>query len=477
MPFESDKEPGHEQDAVLPSGCLRPEWFEIILCSLNDGVFCVDRRGRITCFNAAAADITGVPRERALGMPCHEVFRSDICKESCALAYTMETGNPLVNLVVNIRDARGCKKPVSVSTAILRDKEGTIVGGVETFRDLSLVEQLRKQVHARYTFEDILSKSPAMRHLFDTIPVVAESDSTVLVTGESGTGKNLVARAIHHTSPRRDGPFVTINCAAVPETLLESELFGYMAGAFTDARKDKPGRVSQAEGGTLFLDEIGDIPLPLQAKLLRLLQEKVYQPLGGVEEKKADVRIVAATNRDLEKLVEEGRFRKDLYYRVNVITLHLPPLRERMEDVPLLAEHFIARLATCKGKDVSGLSPEVLEVLMHHDFPGNVRELENIIEHAFVMCPGGVLRGSHLPPHLRPASFPPPAVDLGRVARYEREVILQALAACGWNREKTAKSLGIHKTTLFRKIKKLDIPLPAKDGRSQRKKKDREETD
>jgi len=449
-----------------PTEELSFEWFETILCSLNEGVFCVSEDWRITCFNRAAATITGVPREKALGMRCHEVFRSNICRESCALRYTMETGNPLGNLMITITDATGKKKPVSISTALLKDKQGKIVGGVETFRDLSLVEQLRKRLEADYTFNDILSKSPKMQRVFEMIPVIAESDSTVLITGESGTGKNLIARAIHNTSRRSEGPFVTVNCAAVPETLLESELFGYKAGAFTDARRDKPGRLAMAQGGTMFLDEVGDIPMSLQAKLLRVLQDRVFQPLGGVEEVKADVRIVAATNRNLEMLVEEGRFRTDLFYRVNVISLDLPPLRERLEDVPLLANHFIAQFASLKGKDVSGISPEALSCLMSYDYPGNVRELENIIEHAFVMCPSGVIEVCYLPVYLQPDTAPSTEGSLKMVKDYEKELILHVLQKNDWNRAKTAKALGIHKTTLFRKIQKLGIVLPERDGRS-----------
>jgi len=373
-----------EEPRACPDACLSPEWFETILCSLNDGVFCVNEDWKITCFNQAAASITGIPREMALGMPCHEVFRSNICKGSCALRYTMETGNPLVNLMITISNSKGEKKPVSISTALLKDKNGKIIGGVETFRDLSLVDQLRKQLDARYTFNDILSKSPKMQHLFDMIPTIAESDSTVLVTGESGTGKDLVARAVHNTSGRHEGPFVSVNCAAMPDTLIESELFGHTAGAFTDARRDKPGRFTLAEGGTIFLDEIGDMPLSIQAKLLRVLQDKIFQPLGGIKDIKADVRIVTATNQNLDQLVKDGRFRMDLFYRINVISLHLPPLRERMEDVALLIDHFIARFSTLKGKDVSGISPEALGVLMSYSYPGNIRELENIIEHALI---------------------------------------------------------------------------------------------
>jgi len=459
------KEKADESQPSLDTG-LSPDWFEAILCSLNDGVFCINEDWKITCFNQAAASITGVRKEDALGKPCHEVFRSNICEGSCALRYTRETGKPIANMMVTIVNSKGEEKSISISTALLKDKQGKVIGGVETFRDLSVVDQLRKQLDARHTFNDILSKCAKMQHLFDMIPIISESDSTVLITGESGTGKNLVAQAIHNTSSRKEGAFITVNCAAMPETLLESELFGYKKGAFTDAKQDKPGRFALAQGGTIFLDEIGDIPPSIQAKLLRVLQDKVFQPLGGVQDIKADVRIVAATNRDLDQLVKDERFRMDLFYRINVISLHLPPLRERMEDIALLTDHFIARFSTAKGKDVVGISPESLGILMRYSFPGNVRELENIIEHAFVMCPGGMIEAEHLPEHLHPEIDLPQDEGLKLVDQYEKEVILTALKKNNWNRLQTAKALGIHKTTLFRKIHKLDISLPKQDGRS-----------
>jgi len=451
-----------------PTPALSEEWFEAILRSLNDGVFCIDEDWRITCYNPAAAAITGVPREEALGRHCREVFRSNICEKACALRYTMETDKPISNMAITMVNSKGNKVPVSISTAILKDKQGRIVGGVETIRDLSLVEQLRKELDARHSFEDILSKSPKMQHIFDMIPTIAESDSTVLITGESGTGKGLVARAIHNQSPRLDHPFVTVNCGAIPDTLLESELFGYKAGAFTNARRDKPGRFARAEGGTIFLDEIGDVSPAIQAKLLRVLQDKVFEPLGGVQSIRADVRIIAATNRILRDLVKEGRFRTDLYYRINVFRLELPPLRERMEDVPYLVNHFIAKLAVLKGKDISGVSPEGLGILMKHDYPGNVRELENIIEHGFVLCPGGLIQTNHMPKELQPGLTSPKRDTLHLVNEYEKELILNALRKNRWNRLQTARELGIHKTTLFRKIRKLGIDLPKKDGRSRK---------
>lgn len=445
---------------------LTDEWFETILSSLNEGVFCVDENWRISFFNEAAAEIAGVSREEALGRPCHKVFRSNICKKACALRYTLETGKPIASMAIEITNKKGSKVPVSISTAILRDKQGKFIGGVETLRDLSLLEQLRKELDAKHTFEDIISKSPRMQHVFELIPTIAESESTVLITGESGTGKGLIAQAIHNQSPRADNPFITVNCGAIPDTLLESELFGYKAGAFTDARRSKAGRFTLAQGGTIFLDEIGDVSPAIQAKLLRVLQDKIFEPLGGVQSIKADVRIIAATNMNLRELVQEGRFRTDLYYRINVFRLELPPLRERMEDIPLLVNHFIAKFSALKGKEISGVTPEALAILMQHDYPGNVRELENIIEHAFVLCPGGMIQAHHLPDELQPRTSTPQRETLDLLGEYEKELILNALRRNQWNRLQAAKDLGIHKTTLFRKIHKLGIDLPDTDGRS-----------
>jgi len=299
----------HTVKPVRPdSRRLEPDQVAVILDSVADGVFTVDAGFRVTSFNRAAEEITGVPREEALGRPCCEVFRASICEAQCALKETMQTSKAVVNRSVYILRPDGERVPISVSTALLKNTQGTVLGGVETFRDLRLVEQLRAEVARRFTFADILSKSAEMQRLFAILPAVAESESTVLLEGESGTGKELFARALHNLSPRRDHPLITVNCGALPDTLLESELFGYKAGAFTDARKDKPGRFALAEGGTVFLDEIGDVSPALQVRLLRVLEQKTYEPLGGTESLKANVRVVAASNRRLAELVKGGTF-------------------------------------------------------------------------------------------------------------------------------------------------------------------------
>lgn len=440
-----------------------------ILDSVNEGVFTVDPDWRITAFNRAAERITGVSREEAVGSPCCDVFRANICEKHCALRRTMQSGRPVVNATAHIINHDGERVPIRISTALLRDSDGHIIGGVETFQDLSQVEQLRKELEARYTFEDIVGRSPAMLRLFDVVPQIADSDSTVLLEGPSGTGKELFARAIHNLSPRKEKPFVAVSCAALPDTLLESELFGHKAGAFTDAKQDKPGRFSLAEGGTIFLDEIGDVSPAMQIRLLRVLQERVVEPLGGVEPVPVDIRVIAATNRDLAGLVRSGRFRDDLYYRVRVIHLRLPPLNQRREDIPLLVNHLVAKFNRLQGKDVAGVSEAVLARLMEHDYPGNVRELENIIEQAFVLCRGNMIELSHLPPELRPAGAR--ATGAGQpmsLEAIEKLFITETLQRRLGNRKLAARDLGIHVSTLYRKIKALDIETPERDGRGRR---------
>ena len=447
-----------------------PETRDQILDSINDGVFTVDDQWRITSFNRAAEKITGVPRDQALGRPCCEVFRASICETACALRETLASGKPIVNKAVYILDAQGNQIPISISTAVFRDAEGNVLGGVETFRDLSLVEELRKELEAKSRFADIVARSRAIHEIFEILPQIAESGSSVLIEGASGTGKELFARAIHDLSPRKEKPFVAINCAAFPDTLLESELFGYKAGAFTDARTDKPGRFDLANGGTLLLDEIGDISPAMQVRLLRVLQERVFEPLGSVQPVETNVRIIAATNKDLSTLVQQGRFREDLFYRIHVIRIALPPLRDRREDIPLLIEHFIARFNRLQGKDIAGVTDDVLATLMEYDFPGNVRELANIIEHAFVLCRSDLIQEKHLPPHFR-ATMPSGItndIDGMTLTGMERLLITDALKRHNGNRTAAARQLGINPSTLFRKVKSLGIELPDSDGRSKK---------
>lgn len=435
------------------------EFFKVILSSIADGVFTVDSDRVITSFNPAAERITGVPASEAVGKHCSDVFHSDIC-ENCLLNQTLQTGVECIDRPVNIINAHGEKTPISISTAVLRDEEGNVLGAVETFRDLSAIEHLRKELDQRYSLEDIVSRSPNMHKLFAILPDIAESESTVLIQGPSGSGKELFANAIHNLSPRRDQKLVTINCGAMPHQLFESELFGYVKGAFTDAKRDKPGKLTQAEGGTVFFDEIGELPLSTQVKLLRLLQQREYEPVGGTNPVAADIRIVAATNRRLRELVAAGKFRDDLYFRLAVVKLELPSMKQRPEDVPHLVDHFIKRFNARKGKRIISVSPEAMAILMRHDFPGNVRELENIIEYAFVLCHGSIIQAEHLPEDL---NDPPDLTGrhvadtpLGEVVD-ERDSILKALRDNDCNLTHAANDLGIHRTTLWRKLKRFKI--------------------
>ncbi|HNX26441.1 MAG TPA: sigma 54-interacting transcriptional regulator [Phycisphaerae bacterium] len=441
-----------------------------ILDSVNEGVFTVDSEWRISAFNKAAERITGVSRRQAIGSRCCDVFRANICETDCALRRTMQSGQPVVNTTAHIVDINGRRIPIRISTALLRNNDGDIVGGVETFQDLTQVEQLQKELQSRYTFEDIVGRSPAMMRLFEIVPQIAASGSTVLIEGPSGTGKELFARAIHNLSPRKKKPFIAVNCAALPDTLLESELFGHKAGAFTDARRDKPGRFAIADGGTIFLDEIGDISQAMQVRLLRVLQERVIEPLGGVKPLAVNVRVIAATNKNLSAMVQAGTFREDLYYRIRVIHLQLPSLKQRREDIPLLVEYLINRFNRLQGRDIAGVSEQVMARLMEHDYPGNVRELENIIEQAFVLCRGGIIEINHLPPELRPTAGRGIAENqpmcLGDI---EKLFITETLQRRGGNRKKTAADLGINVSTLYRKIRQYGIGIPEADGRGQRK--------
>jgi PAS domain S-box-containing protein len=438
-----------------------------ILESISDGVFTVDRDWYVLSFNRAAELITGIPREEAVGRRCSDVFRASMCETECALRRTMESGTAVVNRAAFIVNAAGKRIPISVSTALLRDEHGAVVGGAETFRDLSLVEELRTQAKGRFQVGDIISRSRSMRWLVDVLPRIADSDSTILLEGETGTGKELVARAIHDLSPRREGPFIPVNCGALPDTLLESELFGYKAGAFTGATKDKPGRFALARGGTLFLDEVSEVSPALQVRLLRVLEERRYEPLGGTRTEEADVRLIAASNRDLAGQVESGAFRLDLYYRIKVMKLDLPPLRHRREDIPLLIEHFVGAFNAVQGKRVNGVSPEALGVLVAHDYPGNVRELQNAIEHAFVLLREGRIELEHLPGDLVPVAPRRPDRKLVETMKaIEARAIRDAVERNHGNRLAAARELGIHKSTLFRKMRLLGIDLAGQDGRS-----------
>ncbi len=425
----------------------------MILECISDGVFTIDAEKRITSFNRAAAAITGFAPQEAIGHYCFDIFRADICEKNCALDRTLASQHTQVNLPARIIGKNGEPRAIRLSTAILHNEAGAVVGAVETFRDVSELETLRRAAERRFTPEDIVGRDPKIEEVLSFLPDIAASESAVIIQGPTGAGKELIARAIHQLSPRSKGPFVALNCAALPDTLLESELFGYARGAFTGATHDKPGRFQTANGGTLFLDEIANTSLKFQADLLRVLEEGCFTPLGGTRVARVDVRVVAASNTDLYAMARAETFRQDLYYRLNVVKIALPALRERRPDIPLLVDHFIRRFNLRKDRDIQGVTAAALHRLMNHPFPGNVRELENIIEYAFIRCKGAVIDLAHLPPDLIP---PPgfPADRLSDVQSREAETIRAILQRHPDSRPAAARALGMSRTTLWRKMKR-----------------------
>jgi len=433
-----------------------------ILESISDGVFTVDFEKRITFFNRAAELITGFKAEEAIGQYCFDIFRANTCHDKCPMD-AATAGHPQINVRARIIDKSGEQKPICINTALLKDSHGEILGGVETFRDLSELERLRRELSHSFTTEDIVGNHPRMRGILSLLPDIAESESPVLIEGPTGSGKELFARAIHNLSPRKDHPFIAVNCAALPETLLESELFGYSRGAFTGALRNKPGRFLLANKGTLFLDEIGTTSPAFQADLLRVLEDGEFMPLGETKALRVDVRVVAATNVDLKKLILQGRFREDLYYRLNVVKISLPALRERKEDIPLLIDHFIQKFNLIKGRAIRGVTPDVLSYLMGYPFPGNIRELENIIQYAFIRCKADLIGLEHLSEELLEKADDQKGFLSDLHASHhpeEVEQIRSLLNRYEGNRIETAKALGISRSTLWRKIKKYGLVNP-----------------
>ena len=438
------------------------KFFRVILNSIADGVFTVDSKMRVTSFNQAAEKITGISAAEAIGKKCSEVFHSSLCESGCALERSQQTGQEAIDVPARIINHHGEQVPISVSTSILQSEKGEVLGAVETFRDLSTLEKLRKELSQRYSFEDIISKSPLIHKIFHILPDVAESGSTVLIQGPSGSGKELFARAVHNLSNRKDKPYIIVNCGALPETLFESELFGYKKGAFTDAKQDKPGKITVAEGGTLFLDEVEALSLNTQVKLLRLLQEREYSPIGSTKNSYANIRIVAASNQRLQELVALGKFRDDLFFRLAVVKFDLPPLKDRREDVPHLVDHFIGKFNARMSKNIIGVNPQVMELLIKYDYPGNVRELENIIEYSFIICRGRIIEKDHLPDEFCQNFEKPETGNLSQstfLQEVEIQQIQRALQENDGHLGKTAKDLGMDRTTLWRKMKKFNLKV------------------
>jgi len=425
--------------------------------SIADGVYTVDLDMRITSFSRSTERMTGHREEDVLGKKCRDIFLTSVCDTDCPLKWTLKNEQPVQNCSATLAGKDGSRLPAFLSSDLLRDANGEVCGCIGIIRDRSEVEDLKAKMHKEYSFVDFVGKSKVMSEIFDRVRTVAATDTTVLIEGESGTGKELLSRAIHYQSSRKDGPFVKVNCASLAETLLESELFGHDKGAFTGAVKDKPGRFELADGGTIFLDEIGDTSLALQAKLLRVLQEKEFERVGGIKTIKTDVRVIAATNKDLKQLISTGEFREDLYYRLCVVPIDLPPLRERREDIPLLVESFLQKFNT-RGHRINEVSSRAMAQLISYNWPGNVRELENAIEHAYVTSTTERIERRFLPTPVSQAEIiRAPETENTVHGTSEKAHILYSLEKHRWKKHDAAEDLGLSRTTLWRKMKKYGL--------------------
>lgn len=436
---------------------------QAIFNSRMEGTFTVDNDCNITLFNRSAEKITGYSAEDAIGSKCWEIFDSQYCTNNCLKngekrSIDHRSDNVIMEIYITRKDKR--RVPIRVSSAPLYNSEEQCVGRVESFQDMTELVNLTSHLKEKFQLPHIIGNSDVMRKVYRLIENVSQSNSTVLITGESGTGKELVARSIHLHSYRRSGPFIALNCSAFVENLLESELFGHEKGAFTGAVQTKRGRFELAQGGTLFLDEIGDMSLPVQVKLLRVLEARQFERVGGNKSFDLNARLIVATNKDLSKELEEGRFREDFYYRINVINIHLPSLRERMEDLPQLIQHLIEKNSTRFSKRIKSLSPSSFTLFKNYNWPGNIRELENVLEHAFVMCQGEIIETEHLPEKLWDSErieTNSSSHILTPIKHAEKLMIRSLLEKYGGHRGKTADALGIDKSTLWRKMKKLDL--------------------
>jgi PAS domain S-box-containing protein len=433
-----------------------------IINSLADGVFTVDRDLRIISLNKGMEILTGLKESDVIGLACREILHADNCTGNCPFLYTLKNGYGLANVMERIEGKDGNVIPVLISTAFLKDGAQDI-GLIATVRDASEIEKLKKEINDRYNFSNIIGKSVPIQQIFELIETLGDTDCTVLIEGESGTGKELVARAIHHESARRNKPFVKVNCSAIVEGLFESELFGHVKGAFTGAIKDKIGKFELADGGTIFLDEIGEMPTALQSKLLRVIQDKEFEKVGDTKTLKVDVRVIAATNRNLKDEIKTNNFREDLYYRLCIVPIKMPPLRERKEDIPLLVNHFVEKcsLKIPNKQKIIEVTATALSSLMDHDWPGNIRELENAIEHAYIRSKTNRIDNDALPNSITGNNLKEiPANISGKIEGEEMEKlqIKALLEKYSGNKTRIAKDLGLSRTTLWRRFKKHNLP-------------------
>lgn len=443
-----------------------------ILDTINDGVVTIDFNMRITSFNRAAERIMGYSSKEAIGRPCVDIFcrgkniNTAECMSDCTMKMAVTGGKPITRkkLIIN---RKGDVLTISSTATILHDLNGHPIGGMATFIDITAFEKMKEECKGKkYILGNIVGKSAIMIEICQLIDSISESKANVLIQGETGTGKGLIARAIHFSSINPGGPFVHVNCASLPENLLESELFGHVKGAFTGAISDRQGRLEMAQGGTLFLDEIGELQPAMQAKLLKVVEEKQFERLGGSRTVTVDVRIISATNRDLGKAIINNSFRADLYYRLNVIPIDVPSLRERMNDIPYLVQHYVEKLNVKLTKEVKGVSSGVLDLFSKYAWPGNVRELENMLEYAFIHCKENYINLQHLPPACGlfnvkitdiSIAHPAPSVNQDYSKPFDYDRLLKTLNNCRWNKIETAKHLNVSRTTLWRMMTKYDL--------------------
>jgi PAS domain S-box-containing protein len=434
---------------------------EAIFRSVKDAIITVDNEMRVIEANPATESICSLLPREITGKTLAEA-RSCICSKSCVevLKEALAHRRTIREYRTECRHPNRPKQVVILTVSPLLDRQGEFGGAVLVIRDVTRLSDLEEELRERYQFHNIVGKSQEMQDIYRLISDLAEVETTVLVTGESGTGKDLVAKALHHMGERRSRPLVVVNCSALAENLLESEMFGHVRGAFTGAIKDRRGRFHAADGGTMILDEVGDISPRIQLKLLRVLEEKEFERVGESIPVKVDVRVIATTNRDLRERVRQGAFREDLYYRLKVMEIPLPPLRDRREDIPLLVEHFRKRFNTSFKREIEGLSVEALRRFMAYSWPGNIRQLEHVMEHAFVLCRDRTISTTHLPPELEePKESGEPIRE--KTPRETRQEILDVLSRTGGNKAKAARLLGMSRQNLYRKLERQDLNHPS----------------
>ncbi len=431
--------------------------FEALLENLTDGVLAHDLERRIFYFNKAAQRITGFDYSEVVGRDCHEVFPGKICGGDCSFCENGQEHLSRLKYPQFFIRRDGDRRDLEMSVVTINTVADEVIGALVVFRDQTEMVHMRRKLEESRGFHGIIGRHISMQKVFDSIIELAEVNAPILIHGESGTGKEMVALALHELSSRASAPFVPVNCGALPEGTLESELFGHVRGAFTGAIRDKKGRFELAEGGTIFLDEIGEISPAMQVKLLRVIQEKNFVPVGGEKQIEMNARIICATNKDLRMLTKQGLFREDLFYRLAVVPISLPPLRERRSDIPLLVDYFLDRFSSDTGKNIRKITSGAIDILKKYRWPGNVRELRNAIQFGIIKCRSDTLDVSHLPPETFGASDRFAASKPGRHPKLNKQMVEEALEQAGGNKAKAARLLGVSRTTLYRFIDSMRL--------------------